>query len=268
MNRRSFAFLALVAAVACTGHAKELCTVVVDTRLRSAIYWQGSCVSRYTPASTFKIPLALIGFESGYLRSAEDPVLRYEDGDIDWGGTAWRGSISPEQWLRLSVVWYSQRIASSLGQSRIQKYAQAFQYGNADFSGTSTSADALKPAWLNSSLKISPLEQAQFLSRLLNGELPVHDHAIVGVKALLPRHQVSGWTIRGKTGTAVDWDAAVPSEDRRVLGWYVGWAEKDDRTLAFAYLSQDDARQATPAGIQARAHVLQQWPRIAQRLGY
>jgi beta-lactamase class D len=51
---------------------------------------QGDCRSRATPASTFKIALAIIGFEVGYLKGEHDPVIPFKDGYVAWGGDDWK----------------------------------------------------------------------------------------------------------------------------------------------------------------------------------
>jgi beta-lactamase class D len=37
--------------------------------------------------------------------------------------------------IRFSVVWYFQEIARRIGAARMQRYVDAFQYGNRDLSG-------------------------------------------------------------------------------------------------------------------------------------
>jgi beta-lactamase class D len=238
----------------------------MEPATRTAVVWHGACAARYTPASTFELPLALMGYDSGILKSKTEPTLHYQPGDIDSGESAWKEPTDPERWMRLSVVWYSQRIAAALGERKLREYAQSMRFGNAGFTVGAATSESSRPAWLDSSMLISPAEQAEFVSRMLTGELPVSAGAVEQATALLPGHTVAGWSIRGKTGTAVPRDAGGRSDEARALGWYVGWAEKDGRSLAFAYLAQDEGRQATPAGVRARGHMHQEWPRLLRLL--
>ncbi|MGJ0223575.1 class D beta-lactamase, partial [Streptococcus pyogenes] len=259
--------LSLVLALAfSTAGAGELCTVVMDAKSKVALHWEGNCAERFTPASTFKVPLAVMGFDAGFLKTNVEPALQFRPGEIDWGGEAWRQPTGPEQWMRLSVVWYSQRIVTALGQAKAQKYSQDFGFGNADLRGDPGQPSTLRPAWVSSSLQVSPLEQAQFISRLVTGELPVAPTAAEQAKALLEQHDVEGWNIRGKTGTAFPRSSGGESDETRGWGWYVGWAQKDDRLLSFAFLTQDDQKQASPAGIRARQRLLQKWPELVRKV--
>ena len=76
------------------------------------------------------------------------PVLDYREGDPDWGGEEWKQPTDPTRWLKYSVVWYSQRITHALGAERLTAYANAFSYGNADFSGDPGKNNGLERAWI------------------------------------------------------------------------------------------------------------------------
>jgi len=89
--------------------------MVIASTSGTILHEDGDCRTRVTPASTFKLALSLIGFDSGFLKHAHDPVLTYQQGDPDWGGKAWTRPNDPQSWLRHSVVWYSQRITRALG---------------------------------------------------------------------------------------------------------------------------------------------------------
>src|SRR5690348_16974520 len=117
----------LVAALASiTVNAKPLCTVVADAVTGRILVQQGECATRVTPASTFKIAISLMGFDSGFLKNEHSPTLPYRDGYPDWGGAAWREPTDPARWIKLSVVWFSQRVAQALGQERFRRYTTAF----------------------------------------------------------------------------------------------------------------------------------------------
>ena len=49
--------------------ASELveCTVILDQKTGAAIIRTGTCAERFTPMSTFKVPLALMGYDAGWL---------------------------------------------------------------------------------------------------------------------------------------------------------------------------------------------------------
>ncbi|MGJ0223624.1 penicillin-binding transpeptidase domain-containing protein, partial [Streptococcus pyogenes] len=136
--------------------------------------------------------------------------------------------------MRKSVVWYSQRITDAIGDAKLSEYLRGFRFGNADISGDRNVPGPRYPAWIDSSLRISPAEQAEFFSRLVTKDLPVSADAMKQATALLEQHVSGGWTIRGKTGTSLPRDGSGRPDVSRGLGWYVGWAEKEGRVLAFA----------------------------------
>ena len=102
-----------------------------------------------------------------------------------------------------SVVWYSQQVTQALGKEKFKGYVEAFGYGNADVSGDKGKDNGLTRSWLSSSLRISPLEQIDFLTRVVGRKLPVSSHAYEMTEAILTEHELpNGWTVRGKTGAA------------------------------------------------------------------
>ena len=79
---------------------------------------------------------------------------------------AWNHDQTLASAMRHSVVWYFQRVATGIGEERMQRELDRIGYGNRDISG------GLTRFWLQSSLKISPREQVGLLRALFNGSLP------------------------------------------------------------------------------------------------
>jgi beta-lactamase class D len=258
---------AILALAVIPAQAATICTLVAEPQTRTVLLAEGDCQSRATPASTFKIALAVMGFEAGFLQSAHAPVLPFRQGYPDWIDT-WKQDTDPTMWIRHSNVWYSQRITEALGAERLAAYARSFGYGNADFSGDPGYDNGLERAWISSSLQVSPLEQAGFLAALIEGQLPVSGATMTKALGLVETAgSVEGWTIRGKTGSAYPRNADRSFDYARGWGWYVGWADKDGQRLVFARLVQDEARHAISGGLRARDAVLAEWPDILRRAG-
>ena len=254
-------------AVPASAEATILCTIVANATDGKLLLEQGDCRTRATPASTFKIPLAVIGFDSGFLKDEHSPVLTYKEGYVDWGGDNWRQPTDPARWLKYSVVWYSQVIAHTLGEQQLADYALKFGFGNADFSGDPGKHNGLDRAWISSSLRVSPLEQTVFLRRLVTHQLPVSEYAMIETSKIIEVSPVrDGWEAHGKTGTAYPKNPDGTLDEAHGLGWYVGWAVKDGRTLIFARLSQDERKEATPGGTRARDALLESWPTLVASL--
>lgn len=105
------------------------------------------------PNSTYKIYDALFGLENG--------IITPENSLIAWNGSAypfeaWNRNQTLPSAMEASVNWYFQAIDEQLGASQVQKYLHEIGYGNEDLSGDFSSY------WLESSLKISPIEQVDF----------------------------------------------------------------------------------------------------------
>lgn len=247
-----------------TAQAKINCTVVSDAASGQIISETGDCDKRATPASTFKIALALAGFDAGVLKTASSPKLPFREGYVDWRGDVWRQATGPRRWIKYSVVWYSQQIAQRMGAAAITRYLEKFDYGNADFSGDKGYDNALERAWISSSLKISPKEQVRFLARMINYELPVERKAVNLTKDIVETVRLdSGWVVQGKTGLAFPRRPDRSFDRARGWGWFVGWAVKDGRKLVFARLIQDESRQSTSAAKRARDSLLKDLPALA-----
>lgn len=177
---------------------------------------------RVSPCSTFKIALSLMGFDVGILEDAETPIWDFQPG-YDSFLDSWKTSQTPQTWMKTSCVWYSRILATFLGLENMQDYLADFEYGNQDMSGGMTRA------WLSSSLKISPEEQAHFLQRMVRDKLSVSSTAVEQTKALLFVDELpGGWKLFGKTG----WSGSSIDLE---IGWFVGWVEKGQAVFPFAY---------------------------------
>ncbi|TCM55715.1 beta-lactamase class D [Rhizobium sp. PP-F2F-G48] len=273
MHRPALAF-ALFAAFASTALAADdidvTCTIMLDAATGRVLIEEGDCATRTTPASTFKIPLALIGYDTHILKDETTPVLSYQKGDPDWGGANWLRDTNPTDWLRYSVVWYSQRITRDLGRDRLERYARDLTYGNADFSGDPGFDNGLERAWIASSLQISPREQVAFLRGLVNGTLPVGAEAIEKTRRIVETRAVGDWTLHGKTGAAFPRRADRSFDYAHGWGWYVGWAEEkaaNDRPVVFARLIRTREKTETSPGVLTRDALLAEWPHLSRTFG-
>ncbi len=250
-----------------TSFAGELCTLIIDAASGDTVLKTGQhCATRVTPASTFKLAISVMGFDSGVLSDAKNPSWPYQVGYPDWAGDAWRRDIDPADWMKVSVFWYSQQVLKQLGQARFEKYVEAFGYGNKDVSAVPVKASSSHGVWVMSSLQISPNEQVSFLRKFVNRQLPVSAHAYE-MTATIARQDMhlDGWRIYGKTGTG------SPGQDNRyradqAYGWYVGWATKGTQTLVFARLIQDEKAQKPNAGVRARDQLLEELSTASLRL--
>ena len=192
---------------------------------------------RVSPSSTFKIPLSLMGYDAGVLKDETNPTWDFQEGYDDWL-VSWRAPQSPLSWMKQSCIWYSKILSIELGIRKIQNYLVSMEYGNQDASGGLADPGPLDSFWINSSLKISPKEQVQFMQKMIRAQLPVSSSAIEMTKALLFKEELpEGWKLFGRTS----WSGSDVTKDGKTLehSWFVGWIEKDDSFYPFAYLIRD-----------------------------
>lgn len=161
-----------LALISWAAHAEIGCAALADAATGKVLKQEGVCDQRVTPASTFKIAISLMGYDSGFLKDEHSPALPFHEGYPAWN-PAWRATTDPTTWIKNSVVWFSQQVTQSLGEERFRRYVAGFHYGNEDVSGDPGKHNGLTRAWISSSLKISPLEQLAFLEKVVRRQLPV-----------------------------------------------------------------------------------------------
>lgn len=231
--------------------------VLADAASGRVLHRSGVAATRFSPCSTFKIPLALMGFDSGLLLDPHHPAIDYDPRRHAAHRDVERQRTDPTTWESNSVVWYSQELTRKLGMRRFQAYVDRFGYGNRDLSGTPGKHDGLTRAWLGTSLAISADEQIAFLRRMLAHRL-VSASAHASTEAVIPVFAGSGgWEVHGKTGSG-----ALPSGEQ--MGWFVGWADKGRRRIVFARFGAGGAiSNASPGGLTMRKAMLAEIGRLA-----
>ena len=168
----------------------------------------------FLPASTFKIPNALIALDTGVVADADATMFPWDKVVRDFD--AWNQDHSLRSAFKASAVPVFQGIARKIGPERMKEYVDKFDYGNRDISG------AIDTFWLEGKLRISAMQQIAFLHKLHDGELPVSARSQEIVRDIMYLEQTEWGTLRGKTG-AVGIGAGPGS--KATMGWLVGWLE-------------------------------------------
>lgn len=172
------------------------------------------------PASTFKIPNSIIALETGVVADPDKDVFKW-DGVVR-SIEAWNKDHTMRSAIAASAVPVYQEIARRIGQERMQKYVDLFEYGNRDIGG------GIDQFWLTGNLRIDPVQQVDFVDRLRRGALPVSKRSQDLVRDILPVTKAGDTVIRAKSGL-LGAETGKPS-----LGWMVGWAEKGGARTVFA----------------------------------
>ena len=190
------------------------------------------CNEQIAPDSTFKIPLSLMAFDRGIIN--QNTVFKW-DGKKSRAYPDWNHDQTPKSWLQYTVVWVSQQITPQLGYSTIKYYLADFHYGNQDFSGDPGKNNGLTHAWLSSSLKISAVEQLNFLKTMSTHQLSITPEAIENTEKNLYQGKLNcGADYYGKTGSGRhgrNEREKTPSKLRE--GWYIGFVEQKTRRYIF-----------------------------------
>lgn len=193
------------------------------------------CATRLRPASTFKIPNALIGAEVGLL-DGPDAILTYDAKAYpkeDYWPEDWDRDQPLREAMRISAVPLFRRLAVQIGPERMQQHLDAFAYGNRDTSG------GQDRFWLSGGgLAISAPEQVEFLHKLVAGTLPVSAKAMATTRDALPTERAGDATLRWKTGTARE-EPSAGADRPPWTAWLVGWVARPDGDHVFACWLED-----------------------------
>ncbi|WP_026041846.1 class D beta-lactamase [Cytobacillus oceanisediminis] len=180
------------------------------------VYNKQRSKERLTPESTFKVANALIGLETAAVRD-EYEVKRWDGVEREF--ESWNRDHSLASAMRESAIWFYQDLARTIGEKKMQEYVSNIQYGNQDISG------GIDAFWLDSSLKISAAEQADFIEKLVEEELPFSQKNQKTVKRMMIQDEQDQFILHGKTGSRLS-DMG--------LGWYVGFIETEKETWVFS----------------------------------
>jgi len=185
---------------------------------------------RWFPASTFKIANSLLALETG--------VIADENEVIPYGGKpqmfkSWERNMSIRDGIKISNVPVFQELASRIGIDRYQKWLAVLHYGNAQI------GEDVRTFWLKGPLKVSPIEQVRFLSKLAQKKLPLSQRSQTVVTEIIRLENKGTSVLYGKTG----WSGASSPE----IGWFVGWVEGEKGIFTFAMnmdiVSKRDAKK-------------------------
>jgi beta-lactamase class D len=234
-------FLALVIAspASCEDHDlarlfsdKGIAGTIVISELKGSkkkyVYNESRANTPFVPASTFKILNTLIALETGAV--TEKDVIKWDGKDK--GLAAWNRDQTLETAFNSSCVWFYQELARRIGTAGYEAYFSRVKYG------TGKPTPELTTFWLEGDLKISAIEQVEFLKKVYKEELPFRHATYATLKKIMTVERTPEYTIRAKTG----WAQRISPQ----IGWYVGYVESGVNVWFFAtnmdISKPDDAR--------------------------
>lgn len=188
------------------------------------IYNENQSKLRVSPDSTYKIYSALFGLESNAITS--------ENSTMNWNGIhypykSWNRDQNLSTAMKNSVTWYFQDLDKRTRRDRLQAYLNQIGYGNRNLS------EGITQYWIESSLKISPIEQVQLLKAFYTNQFGFKTKNIQTVKDAIKLEEKDGTLLSGKTGTG-------RVNNKNINGWFIGYVETKDNTYFFATNIQNE----------------------------
>ncbi|MEY8337492.1 penicillin-binding transpeptidase domain-containing protein [Lachnospiraceae bacterium 62-35] len=219
--------------------------VVYDPLNRKyVIYNQELAITQNSPCSTFKIISSLIALEHGMIQPDNSTYIW--SGEVFWN-EKWNHDIDFRQAFRESCVWYFRKVIDEIGQELMQKELDNLQYGNCDISdwegrlNTNNNNRALTGFWIESSLAISPKEQAEVMERIFGRDSIYSEETLKELKQvmLVPEYKKADLSIYGKTGMGKAHGIVVDA-------WFTGFAESAYGNVYFCiYLGKTDDKNVS-----------------------
>lgn len=176
-------------------------------------------VRRTSPDSTYKIYDALFGLEEGII-TPQASLMAWDKREYPFA--AWNADQDLYSAMQSSVNWYFQRIDEQLGESAVRHYLRKIGYGN-----QSVAVGSISSYWMQSSLKISPVEQVRLLTDLYQNRFGFAPEHIEAIKQSICLSSSGNVSLYGKTGTG-----NVEGQD--ISGWFIGFIETDGAPCFFA----------------------------------
>lgn len=170
----------------------------------------------YPPAQTFKILTTLIALEV----SAVDSV----DTEIVWDGNGalvppWDRVHSLRSSMQQSGYWFVDAVVDEVGFAPVEVWVNRADYGNGNIRGS------LHRFWLDGTLVIDAMQQAEFMALIFSENHPFDHYAALDAKDLLPTAEGDNWSLRYLTANTTG---------EEPIRWLVGVVTTDEGKWAIA----------------------------------
>ena len=205
--------------------------------------------TRFSPCSTFKIPNTLISLETGAATGplmeikwdqTEYPKEKWWDEVLKPMGIRWDRDHTLKSAFQNSCVWYFRELAKKIGPENMQTFLDKFDYGNKDISG------GIDSFWLESTLKISALEQVAFIKKFVQNTLPIRKKTQTEALQVFEREKKDAGTLYAKTGGG------------NGIGWFVGFIEHGQDNYIFAFNMAGTYRDVSDKRVDLSTKMLQE----------
>ncbi|MBS6195781.1 MAG: class D beta-lactamase [Clostridiales bacterium] len=219
------------------------CAVIYDpTENKCCFYNEALAKQEASPYSTFKIISTLAGLHNN--------VIKDQTTTMDYTGTQypnleWNKNLTLEEAFQTSCIWYFHQVINAIGKAEMQSELKALEYGNQNISeweGNNINPyEELNGFWLNSSLKISPLQQVKVLEKIFEGESIYRGEDVEILKEIMLVQENEAQKTYGKTGSGSNGEA-----------WFVGFTKTNEQSIYFAIYLNDPSKSGEISGSTAR----------------
>ena len=193
------------------------------------LYNKDMAEQEVSPYSTFKIISALIGLHNNIVKD-ETSIMSYNG--TQYPDPEWNENLSLQKAFQTSCIWYFHQIINCVGKEEVKKELSELKYGNCDVSEWEGSMinpyKELNGFWLGSSLKISPYEQIEVLTKIFEGKTFYDTEDVETLKKIMLIQDNKEGKIYGKTGSSANGEA-----------WFIGFTEIEQQREYFAIYLND-----------------------------
>lgn len=198
-----------------------------------SLYNKDLAEQEVSPYSTFKIISTLIGLHNNIIKD-ETSTMNYNG--TQYLNSEWNENLTLQKAFQTSCIWYFHQIINSVGEEKVKKELSELKYGNCDVSEWEGSMinpyEELNGFWLGSSLKISPYEQVEILSKIFEGNSFYDNENVEILKKIMLIQDNKEKKIYGKTGSSSNGEA-----------WFIGFTEKEQQREYFAIYLNDSLQK-------------------------
>lgn len=213
------------------------------------------CDVAAAPASTFKIPHALIALETGVVK---DPHARVAYDGTPQPFPSWEKPHSLDSSVKWSVFWFYRRTAALIGRERMVANLKKIAYARDTFD------DDVTLFWTNGDLVVTPREQLAFMRRMMRYELPVkrRNADIVKEAMLMPAGKITNaagihdFAIRWPKNAVVRAKTGNTTTDGERVSWLIGHLQAGKREYVFVGRVRAKGSLPTTAGADVARRML------------
>ena len=210
------------------------CAVLYSpSKNKYSLYNKDMAEQEVSPYSTFKIISTLMGLHNNIIKD-ENSTLNYNG--TQYPNPEWNENLTLQKAFQTSCIWYFHQIINSVGEEEVKKELSELEYGNCDVTVWEGSMinpyKELNGFWLGSSLKISPYEQVDVLSRIFEGKSFYDSQNVEILKKIMLIKDGQGEKVYGKTGSGINGEA-----------WFIGFTENGQQREYFAVYLEDSLQK-------------------------